>query len=230
MPAANPTLGWNRTGAFLAFAALVAVLALARDFLVPLALAGLFGFLLAPLAHRLERLHVPRALAALVSVLVLAGAVGGLLYTVGGQAVELTQRLPTYRENILRKVRGLSEEGGIAAPLARAKENLEALRADTPESGATGRAPGAAPSAPPVPVPAPVPVAIVDRDEPGALSDVTEIAPSVLGALGACLIVLVLTTFFVLHRADLRDRMIRLASRGDVAVTTHALTEASSRI
>src|SRR5438046_5076277 len=93
----------SRAITFIAFAAVAAVLALARDFLVPLALAGLLAFVLAPLAHGLERLRLPRGLAAVLSVLVLGSGLGVLVYAVAGQAVDLTHHLPDYRENLTRK-------------------------------------------------------------------------------------------------------------------------------
>src|SRR5262245_24199078 len=88
----------NRAVTFLAFTAVAAVMALARDFIVPLALAGLLAFVLAPLAHGLERLRLPRGIAAVLSVLVLGSGLGVLVYAVAGQAVDLAQHLPDYRE------------------------------------------------------------------------------------------------------------------------------------
>src|SRR5438552_134000 len=62
-----------RLRTFLATLVVIAVLALGRPVLVPIALAGVLAFLLAPLAAGIERLHVPRGIASGISTLVLIG-------------------------------------------------------------------------------------------------------------------------------------------------------------
>ncbi len=58
----------------------VAVLYVARDILVPLALGGLFAFLLAPLVNRLQRLGLPNVYAVILTAAGLFCALFSLLY------------------------------------------------------------------------------------------------------------------------------------------------------
>ena len=59
-------LGFNK---FIIFAIVVAILYLSREILVPIALAGLLSFVLAPLVKLLQRWHLPRPLAVILTVI-----------------------------------------------------------------------------------------------------------------------------------------------------------------
>src|SRR5262245_1914746 len=86
----------------------VAALHLAREILLPFALATFVSFLLAPLADRLERIGVGR-IPSVLAVVTVAFAVLGLLgWVVASQLVDLSDKLPQYRENIVAKVRAVA--------------------------------------------------------------------------------------------------------------------------
>src|SRR4030095_10928817 len=53
---------------------------------------------------------------------------------------------------------------------------------------------------------------------------------TVMEALGAIGIVIVLVVFFLIRREDLRDRFIHLVGRGHVTVTTQMLEDADARV
>ena len=82
----------------------IAALYFGRDIFVPLALAMLLSFALAPAVRRLRRLRVPN-IPAVLSVVVLAFL---LIFALGAvvawQATDLAERLPTYRSNIETKI------------------------------------------------------------------------------------------------------------------------------
>lgn len=220
----------SRAVTFLAFTAVAAVLALARDFVVPLALAGLLAFVLAPLAHGLERLHIPRGLAAVVAVLVLGSGLGVLVFAVAGQAVDLAQHLPDYRENLTRKIASLRDIP-LASPIVEAKENLRRLGDEiTRDKQDPKDAVGAPiPSAPRTPVVPPPPPKV--QVEPGhPLEDLVGAVGPVLAPLGLLFVVLILTAFVLTYRDDLRERLMRLASLGDLALTTQAFDEAAKSV
>jgi predicted PurR-regulated permease PerM len=85
----------------------IAVLYLARDVLIPLALAVVFSFLLTPVVTGLERFRlgrVPAVLVVLALSFVLLVSVG---WGVTGQLIEITGQLPNYRVNIHNKVQAL---------------------------------------------------------------------------------------------------------------------------
>src|SRR5579862_3788171 len=85
----------------------ITVLYLAKVLFLPLAFAVLFAFLLAPVVSLLERLRLPRALAAIIVILgfsALLGAAGWMLFT---QLVAVANDLPTYRDNITEKMEAI---------------------------------------------------------------------------------------------------------------------------
>ena len=89
----------------------ITVLYLAREVLIPIALALLLSFLLAPPMVRLQRWGLGKTFAAL---LVVALSFSGLLFVSWagfGQAYNLSLELPGYRDNISTKLRSLTPRG-----------------------------------------------------------------------------------------------------------------------
>src|ERR1700680_4274680 len=77
-----------------------AAFAWAKEFLLPLILAILISFLLAPVVSRLERWHFPRVVAVLSVVAIAFALIGGLCSTLSLQGLDLVNSLPKYRDNI----------------------------------------------------------------------------------------------------------------------------------
>ena len=86
---------------------IVAVLYLAREVFVPLALAGLIAFVLAPAALRLERFGMKRTPAALLVILCSLAAVAVLGWTLMGQVYSLAVEFPQYQQNVTDKIGSL---------------------------------------------------------------------------------------------------------------------------
>jgi hypothetical protein len=137
----------------------VAALYFAQPVLMPLALAVLLSFLLAPLCNRLERagLHrIPSVLVVFTIMLLLVAVVGWVVYV---QMLELANRLPQYQDDIAMKIRSLV--GTEPGALGKAAATLEEVgrRVAEPDGAATqpATAPatqgagdaGASPAAPP---------------------------------------------------------------------------------
>ena len=104
--------------------------------LVIMLVAILLAFILAPIVDFLTRIHLPRGLAALVAILLLLGAIAGLVYYSYNQAATLMQDVPKYmstvREEAMRfRQQAESLEGLPASPEAGAMEVR--TRADWPE-------------------------------------------------------------------------------------------------
>lgn len=202
--------GWM----FLLVAGLVASLYLAREVLIPLALAVLFAFLLAPATRRLERLRLGRAASTLVVVVLAVALLAGVAWFAGNQAVSLVGKLPEYRENITEKLRKL--RAPPKGELGKAAEALKDIERETRPEGRPPPAPRreAAPSA--------VPTNLLQLVGTMGLS---------LLELGASLIaVIVLAALMLLRRDDLRDRLIRLVGEGNIHVTTQAMEDAGGRV
>ena len=75
-------------------AIIVAALYLGRDVLLPIALAVLLSFVLAPLVRVFQHLKLPRPAAVLVAVLLCFGVISGFAALMFSQVGQLAERLP----------------------------------------------------------------------------------------------------------------------------------------
>ncbi|HEY1997551.1 AI-2E family transporter [Paraburkholderia sp.] len=211
---------------------LVAGLYFARDVLIPITLAILLSFLVAPLAEFLLRLrigHVASVFAAVllsVSVIVLLGS------AIGAQLTELVTNAPRYEATIERKVDAahnltvdkLQRLAGLAGQ-ALQRVNTEPPQAPAPASSRSAVVPPSSeahvPAAMPVEVrePVPTPFELARRFLTPAISP-----------LETAFIVFVVTIVILLQRDDLRDRAIRLFGSRDLHRTTTVMDEAARRL
>ena len=93
----------------------VGALYLGREFLIPLAVAGLLTFVLNPIVRVFER-RLPRAAAVLLVVVLTFSVLGAFAWALALQAASLGGEIPSYRDNLKRKiaeVRGASRGGVI---------------------------------------------------------------------------------------------------------------------
>ena len=244
----------SRVPAVTALGVSIAALYFAQEVLIPLAVAVLLSFLLAPLVKLLERRHFARVPAVMVVVAVAFTLIGALGWVVGSQVVRLAEDMPRYQGEIVRKVQSLRDSGtGIGARLrnfGREIENAavgqrneggavvanEASRASgSPDEGAGNeRAPSAGDNASPPPAPGTSPSnPLFTVGLPPPTSPVKTLGTYLglaLSPLGTAALVVVFVVFMLVEREDLRDRMIRLVSRGRYTLTTRALDDAAKRI
>ena len=208
----------------------IAALYVGRDIFVPLALAVLLSFMLAPLLSWLQRQRVPR-IPAVVGVVALAFAIVCIFaFVVAGQLTQLAENLPSYQSNIQAKIRAIKISGGPDGLFGRISEMLQELGDEVARpaepAGPVETLPSAYSAARGV---VPIPVEIAERN-----SSPLQIVETVIGPLIAPLvtsgIVIVFVIFILLYRHDLRDRLIRLASVSDLNRTTQALEDAGSRV
>jgi len=88
--------------------ALFYIAVLGKTILVPLTFALLFSVMLLPLANFFERrLHFPRSLATLTSVVLLVLSLAGLLYLVGQQVTSLADDWPQFKEQVSTSIADL---------------------------------------------------------------------------------------------------------------------------
>ncbi|MGH1575332.1 AI-2E family transporter [Methylobacterium sp. P31] len=206
----------------------VAVLHFGREIFIPIALAVLLGFLLAP-AVRFLRRFIGRILAVLVTISVALGILAALAGVIGIQVAQLATDLPYYQRAIEQKVEGLQEGalGRVSELLnqlnrgARTRTEQPTKPADEPASGSHATPAPAAPKPVPVEVrePPPAPLALTER-----------LIGPLLQPLATTVIILVVLIFILLQRQDLRDRMIRLFGSDDLHRTTAAMDDAARRL
>ena len=98
--------------------AVIAGLYFGRAIFVPLALAVLISFILAPPLRQLIRLRINRILAVLLVVLCFFSAIFGLALIVGQQVVQLADKLPQYELSLRAKIESFRGPNGEKARLS----------------------------------------------------------------------------------------------------------------
>lgn len=187
----------------------IAILYLAKPVVVPVALAVLFAFLLTPIVGLLERTFLRRTGAVVLALGLAVAALGGggwwIYQQLNTVAREFTETSTLRR--VEQRLRPLWR-GGFAA-FARLEKTLTKVTE-------TQNAPDK-----------PLPVKVVDestiRDRYRAVAPTVEFVAS-------SFLVVVLVFFLLQDREQLRDKMLRLAGRAHLTVTTQAIGETSERI
>jgi predicted PurR-regulated permease PerM len=204
----------------------IAGLYLGRSMLIPITLAVLLSFLLAPLVNRLRRMHfgrVPSVLLAVLLALAVIMALGGLI---GTQVAGLAQEVPRYAVTIQQKIATVQQF--MLSGMTRVASSF--VHQAGPGAVTPNAKPGAAPTAAPsVRAQKPIPVEVHQPDLTAIEIARRVVTPVVDPALTTA-IVLVVTIFILLQREDLRDRMIRLFGSSDLHRTTVAMNDAARRL
>jgi predicted PurR-regulated permease PerM len=207
--------------------ATVAALYFGRDIFLPLAIAVLLTFALAPVVSGLRKLHVPRPVAV---VAVVVGAFAAIILfgmIVASQLGSLAENLPLYQKNIETKMQSIKDANLGEGIYSRVSELFERLghqiqenQPSTPGEVVAPAAPAAAP---------PLPVQVVDP-EPQPLQVLKTIIGPLVEPVATGGIIIVVVIFMLLKREDLRDRFIRLVGASDIHRTTEALQDAGKRV
>ena len=206
----------------LGMALILGFLAWAQPVVVPVALAILFTFLLAPIASWLERRRLPRTLSSATVTLLALAMVIGVFYGVTRQISSLLDEYPKYEQNVTAKITKLRERGRtglldkveiVSERLTRqlARKRVQDMSVDEREMAQAQ------------------PVRVVE-DGAFSLSQLWSVAGPALEPIALAGLVLVLVLFMLINREDLRDRLISLVGVGQLADTTRALEEAGERV
>ena len=205
------------------FVLVVTVLRLARDVMMPIALAVLLAFLLSPLVVRLTRWGLPRAVAILTTVTLAFSVLTAVGWIVTSQVIDLMQELPKYEENIHEKIVALKKPGppGTWSLSSEIFNKLrKEIQAPEPEPAAVSGV---------KPEPKPVPVEVRTPKE-SSLEMARDFVWPILGPLGTAGIVIVFVIAMLFQREDLRDRLIKVISAGGLNVATQAVDDAAQRV
>jgi predicted PurR-regulated permease PerM len=204
----------------------VAALYFGREVLVPIALAILLTFVLAPLVRLLQRWHFPRIVAVVLVALMAFAAIFGLGALMVSQVNQLAGNLPGYQATLAEKIQSLQGVAGGAGTLERASEVLQDLskEIDRPNKGTSpGSLTESAVSDKPIPVE-------IKQPDPGALQTLAALITPLIHPLTTTGIVAVFVIFILMQRQDLRNRLVRLAGAQDLQRTTAALDDAGQRL
>ena len=203
----------------------VTALYFGREVLVPIALAVLMSFVLAPLVRLLQGIYVPRIAAVIVSVLVAFALVFSLAAMMVSQVNQLASDLPGYQSTLQSKIQSLRGAAGGTGTLERASEVLKSLgrELDRPNLGGPTLSDNRPLASAPIPVE-------VRQPDPGALQTVVALITPLIHPLTTTGVVVIFVIFILLQRQDLRNRLIRLAGAQDLQRTTAAIDDAGQRL
>lgn len=210
----------------------IAALYFGRDVFVPMALAILLSFALAPPALLLRRCHFGRVPSVVTVVIVAFIAISGLGVLLGNQFAYLAESLPQYQYNITEKIHSLQGAATNGSLVQRITTMFRDL--DKEISKPTDKSTNDRPQALRAPPRAAQPQAAAPPEIHQPNLAPMQVAQGVLGPLlqplATAAIVVVLLIFLLLQREDLRDRFIRLAGAHDLRRTTEALDDAGHRL
>ncbi|MES2320065.1 MAG: AI-2E family transporter [Pseudomonadota bacterium] len=212
------------SGSIVTATCILALLYFGRDVLEPLALALILSLIIAPLIQIISRTGLGRLPSTLIAVLLSGLCVVSICIMLASQLVAVTAELPQYRAAIQVKLESVREF--TERRIARIEAELRAV------------APGRRAGGPVAPVGAgslaagqEKPVAVeIHTPDLSATESATRLLSLVSGPIGKAGLVLVLLVFVLLEHESLRDRVVRLAGRGEVGRTMRALGDATEGV
>jgi predicted PurR-regulated permease PerM len=211
-PGSSPSAVVNGAAGMIIAALLIAGLYAGQDLLIPLALAGLLGFVLAPLVRRLESFGLPNGLAVAIVIAALLAALFGGATIAGREVAQLLEELPKHEANLREKARFLHFEVGAPGIWQKAATTLRSVEQEIVDPQDNGR---------------PLQVQVAQNSEPPLFMLFEYTRKSVPSLLTAAL-ALLLTVFVMLQYRDLRDRAVRLMGTSEIGRSAQAFDDAGS--
>ncbi|WP_229258462.1 AI-2E family transporter [Duganella rivi] len=206
-------------------ATVLALLYFGRDVLIPITLAFIFSFLIAPFVRALRHLGLGQTTSVITGVLVVTATLLAIGAVIVQQVGAMGASLPKYQDTIASKIETLDELtrgtlGSLGGPAGQLIEHF------TNENSSGGAQPvQLADGSVKTPV-------LVEIHEPALkpFQLLGKVAASVWPPLETAGIVFVVLIFVLLEHESLRDRFIRLAGGGDLRATTIAVNDAGERL
>jgi predicted PurR-regulated permease PerM len=210
----------------------VAALYFGRDVLIPIALAMLLTFFLAPVVSRLERFlgNTIPTLAMLFVALVLIVLLGWVVFQ---QAIHLATELPSYSDTIsdkLESLRGVrnSKWGAAAASIRQLGDQLSVVLQPSAQSSGNNQAVQKPPRISNNKTAKPVPVQVVQG--PANFGSIRATFGPVFIPIAKIVVIFVVAAFMLLRRKNLQERLFTLAGLHRINITKRVFTEATNRV
>jgi predicted PurR-regulated permease PerM len=209
--------------------------------LVPLALAVILSFVLAPAVRLLKRGGLPNSPAVVLVVMFAFALIFGVGALITQQVSSLAQDLPRYQITLKDKVASLRDAtSGGGGAFKQASDALKDLQEQL-EAPTKAAAPPAPVTMTPLPGPLqnggtangakgrPIPVE-VHTPAPTPLDQLQSIIGIILHPLATTGATLLFVLFLLMQREDVRDRAIRLLGSHDLEKSTTAMDDAGDRL
>lgn len=196
---------------------IIASLYWAQAVLIPIAVSVLLTFLLTPVADSLERLGLGRVFSVILIVILAFSFLAAVGWIVTLQLTSIANELPTYSQNMKRKIADIRGAGKGGA-LEKVQKTAEEVKKELEKKDEAARV-----------QPKPREVVVQGEQSSTFWPLPLDIAP-VFERLASGGLAIVLVIFMLVQREDLRNRLIRLIGYGHLTLTTKALEEAGQRI
>jgi len=196
---------------------IIASLYWAQAVLIPIAISILLTFLLTPVADSLERLGLGRVFSVILIVILAFSFLAAVGWIVTLQLTSVANELPTYRQNMKRKIADIRGAGKGGA-LEKVQKTAEEVKKELEKKDEAAKV-----------QPKPREVVVQGEQSSTFWPLPVDIAP-VFERLASGGLAIVLVIFMLVQREDLRNRLIRLIGYGHLTLTTKALEEAGQRI
>lgn len=211
----------------LSIGAILAMLYLGRPVLVPVTLAVVLSFAIAPVIRALRHLGLGHVMSVLAAVSALGIALLALATVIGVQTVQMASNASQYEATVKAKVQVLrGETVARMEPLWTAAERITdslGLQDMDDERSRPAVAPGKPQQNAAIPVE-------IREPPPTAAVIVQRLVSAVIGPIGMAGIVIIVLIFVLLEQEALRDRFIRLAGGADLRAATTAINDAGERL
>src|SRR5215468_9420015 len=201
----------NAAAALIVAALVIAALTLARDFMLPLALAALLSFALQPAVGWLEDIRLPRPAAVAIVVLSLLGATIAAGTYMAREITGFAEELPRYQDNLRTKVQDAAGTLASSGVWRTATQVLQNVAGELPQQPKQGE---------------PVKVE-VQNEQPNALLSFAKYLRLSISPLTSAALVLLFTIFILLQYQDLRDRIVRVMGPAEIGRSAQALNDAA---
>ncbi len=206
----------NLSASLIVMALIIAALVVGSAIFIPLAIAVVIAFILAPLVRRLTAYGVPHPVAAVGVLVATILLIFALSFAVSAQLLSLAAELGSYKHNLVEKVRSVADMGRSDGLIKRAVTAVETLGTDIERE--LGR--GIATKTDPL-------VVEQQRGTPlqillgigGALEPLAQVGITILFAM-----------LLLLQQHDIRDRVVRIAGTDRLSGTAAAISDAGGKL
>jgi predicted PurR-regulated permease PerM len=213
------------------FIAVVIVLALVwgRPVLMPIALAILLTFLLNPIVRFLQKVGIGRLPSVILAVTTVGIAVTSIGFIGSRQISMLLGELPANTAKIRTKVKAL--KAVVSGPTVVAFEDMiEEIGREFQVTQANAADPASETETEPESSPTVIRAVVPNPNSERPWNLLTGYLGSAFEAMAMFAFALVLLVFFLLEREGLRDRVVLLAGRTRLTLTSKALEDATNRV
>lgn len=204
----------NLSASLIVMALVVAALVAGSAIFIPLAIAIVIAFILAPVVRWLTARGVPYAVAAIGALSAAILLLAALSFAVSTQLLSLTADLGGYKQNLIEKVRTIADMGRSDGAIKRAVTVIESIGADIERELGRGISNGQ----------------VVVAQQQGTPSDLLSGVTSVLEPLAQTGITILFAVLLLLQHHDIRDRLIKIAGTERLSGTAAAISDAGGKL